>query len=75
VAAKAASLHSCEGAALRTAAKLNINFSCLTLVSHTLVQRQLLVVFKHIAYVTLALVTFKFHQIVRSWYSGAVIIV
>ena len=57
MAAKAESLHSRKGTTLWTAAKLNI------------VQWQLLVAFRNIAYVTVVLVTFKFQHIVRSWYS------
>ena len=69
MAAKAESLHSRKGTKLWTAAKLNIAFSCLTLRFLIFVQWQLLVAFRNIAYVTVVLVTFKFQQIVRSWYS------
>ena len=75
VAAKAESLHSRKGTTLWTAAQLNIAFSCLTLRFRIFVQWQLLVAFRNIAYVTDVLVTFKFQQIVRSWYSVQVIFV
>jgi len=61
--------HSRKGTTLWTAAKLNIAFSCLTLRFPFFVQWLLLVAFRNIAYVTVVLVTFKFQQIVRSWYS------